>query len=74
VGRQFSDLKADIATRFGSTDKRIDDLRAEMNARLGEMNQRLNDLNQKLTTFMWVGSGWFMFLTAVLAVSGFLRR
>ena len=25
-------------------------------------------------TFMWVLSGWFTFLTAVLAVFGFLRR
>jgi hypothetical protein len=37
-------------------------------------NNRFNDMNQKLTTFMWVVSGWFMFLTAVLAVFGFLRR
>lgn len=34
----------------------------------------LNDLNQKLTTFMWIVSAWFTFLTAVLAVFGFLRR
>ena len=42
------------------------------------MNQsfgnRLNDTNQKLTTFMWIVSAWFTFLTAVLAVFGFLRR
>jgi hypothetical protein len=66
-------------------DKRFDDLRADMNQRFADMNQRfveanqsfnsrLNDLNQKLTTFMWVVSAWFTFLTAVLAVFGFLRR
>ena len=31
-------------------------------------------MNQKLSTFMWIVSGWFTFLTAVLAVFGFLRR
>lgn len=67
VGRQLSDLKADMAARFAGTDKRIDDMRADL-------NQRLNDMNQKLTTFMWIVSAWFTFLTAVLAVFGFLRR
>ncbi len=81
VGRQFADLRADMATRFAATDKRIDDLRADMNQRLtdtnqrlNDMNQRLNDMNQRLTTLMWVVSAWFTFLTAVLAVFGFLRR
>jgi hypothetical protein len=45
-----------------------------MNQRFNDMNQRLNDMNQKLTTFMWIVSAWFTFLTAVLAVFGFLRR
>ena len=54
--------------------KRIDDLRADMNQRFNDVNLRLNDMNQKLTTFMWIVSGWFTFLTAVLAVFGFLRR
>jgi len=73
----------------GELSKRIDDLRADMNQRFADMNQtfnsrlndlnqtvnnRLNDLNQKLTTFMWIVSAWFTFLTAVLAVFGFLRR
>jgi hypothetical protein len=31
------------------------------------------DLNGTLRTFMWVVSGWLTFLTAVLAVFGFLR-
>ena len=37
------------------------------------MNQRVSEVNQKLTTSMWIVSGWFTFLTAVLAVFGFLR-
>jgi hypothetical protein len=76
--RRFDDLKADMAARFTAADKRIDDLRADLIQRLNDMNQsfnaRLNDMNQKLTTFMWVVSAWFTFLTAVLAVFGFLRR
>ena len=75
---QFGDLRADLAARFFAIDKPIDDLRAELNQRLNDMNQsfgnRLNDMNQKLTTFMWIVSAWFTFLTAVLAVFGFLRR
>ena len=46
----------------------------DMSLRLTDMNQRLTDMKQKLTTFMWIVSGWFTFLTAVLAVFGFLRR
>ena len=45
-----------------------------MNQRFNDVNLRLNDMNQKLTTFMWIVSGWFTFLTAVLAVFGCLRR
>jgi len=89
-----------MVARFAASDKRIDDLRADMNLRFADLNQtfgsrldgmnqtvgsrlddlnqtvnnRLNDLNQKLTTFMWIVSAWFTFLTAVLAVFGFLRR
>ena len=33
-----------------------------------------DDMNRTLRMFMWVVSGWFTFLTAVLAVFGFLRR
>ena len=40
--------------------KRIDDPRA--------------DMTQKLTTLMWIVSAWSIFLTALLAVFGFLRR
>ena len=58
---------ADLSARISDTNKRIDDLRVDM-------NQRFNDMNQKLTTFMWIVSAWFTFLTAVLAVFGFLRR
>ena len=72
--KRFDDLRADVSarladmsTRIGDTNKRIDDLRVDM-------NQRFTDLNQTLRTFMWVVSGWFTFLTAVLAVFGFLRR
>lgn len=53
--------------------KRIDDLRSDMNQRFADMNQRLGDLNRTMRVFMWVVSGWFTFLTAVLAVFGFLR-
>jgi len=55
-----------VDDKFVGLNQRIDDFRTDM-------NQRLNDMNQKLTTSMWVVSGWFMFLTAVLAVFGFLR-
>jgi hypothetical protein len=63
VNRQFTDFRAEVAARLAAVDKRFDD-----------MNQRLTDIHQTLRTFMWVVSGWFTFLTAVLAVFGFLRR
>ncbi len=88
VARQFSDLRAEMAARFTAVDKRFDDMNqrfGDINQRFDDMNQsvtkRLDDMNQRLTdmhrtlqTFMWVVSGWFTFLTAVLAVFGFLRR
>ena len=63
ISRRLDDLRADMGARFEAVDKRFDD-----------MNQRLTDMHQTLRTFMWVVSGWFTFLTAVLAVFGFLRR
>ena len=53
--------------------KRIDDLHKRFDDLRGDMNQRFTEVNQKLTTSMWIVSGWFTFLTAVLAVFGFLR-
>jgi len=65
--KRFDDLRADMNQRFADVNKRIDELRADL-------GQRLTDLHGTLRVFMWVVSGWFMFLTAVLAVFGFLRR
>lgn len=76
---------ADVSARIADTKQRIDDLRADVNQRFTDMNlsigQRFDNLNLRLTdmhgtlrTFMWVVSGWFTFLTAVLAGFGFLRR
>jgi hypothetical protein len=65
--RRFDDLRADMNQRFA-------DLRADMNQRFDSVNLRLTEVNQSLRIFMWIVSGWFTFLTAVLAVFGFLRR
>ena len=67
VHKRFDDLRADMNQRFGEVNQRLGELRADM-------NQRFGDMNQKLSTFMWIVSAWFTFLTAVLAVFGFLRR
>jgi len=56
--------------RFEALDHRFEGI----HQRLGDLNQRLTDMHGTLRTFMWVVSGWFTFLTAVLAVFGFLRR
>ena len=82
--KRFDDLRGDVNRRFDDVDRRFDDLRGDMDRRFadlrGDMNHRFDgvdrrftDLSQKLTTFMWIVSGWFTFLTAVLAVFGFLR-
>ncbi len=74
MNQRFGELRDGMNQRFGElregTNQRLDNV----NQRLNDMNQRFNDVNQKLTTFMWIVSGWFTFLTAVLAVFGFLRR
>ena len=67
VHKRFDDLRADMPQRFGEINQRVGELRADM-------DQRFGDMNQKLSTFMWIVSAWFTFLTAVLAVFGFLRR
>ena len=82
--RRFDDLRAGMNQRFDAVDRRFDDLRGDMTQRFtelrGDMTQRFDDVNRRLTdmngtlrTFMWIVSGWFTFLTAVLAVFGFLR-
>ena len=63
MNQRFGELREDMNQRSNDT-----------NLRLNDMSLRLNDMNQKLTTFMWIVSGWFTFLTAVLSVFGFLRR
>jgi len=72
--KRFDDLRADMAYR-------LDGLRADMNQRFNDLNPRFEGINHRLTDlhgtlriFMWVVAGWFTFLTAVLAVFGFLRR
>ncbi|MFQ5899795.1 MAG: hypothetical protein ACE5JN_16325 [Candidatus Methylomirabilia bacterium] len=60
------DKFAGVDSKFTGVNQRIDDLRADM-------NQRLNEMTQRHTTFMWIVSAWFTFLTAVLGVFGFLR-
>ncbi len=76
--KRFDDLRADMNQRFGELradmDHRFTELRADMDHRFEAIDRRLNDMNQKLSTFMWIVSAWFTFLTAVLAVFGFLRR
>ncbi len=47
---------------------------ADTGHRFNDMNQRFTDMQGTLRTFMWISSAWFTFLTAVLAVFGFLRR
>ncbi len=81
IGQRFAgtdtridDLRTDMNQRFAGTDRRIDELRTDMNQRFQDLNHRLTDMHGTLRSFMWVVSGWFTFLTAVLAVFGFLRR
>ena len=64
--KRFDDLRGDMKERFDAVDRRFDDLR-------GDLKLRFTDMSQTLTTFMWIVSGWLTFLTAVLAVFGFLR-
>lgn len=67
VNQRFGELREDLKRGLG-------DLRADMNQRFGDLNHRLTDLHSTLRIFMWVVSGWFTLLTAVLAVFGFFRR
>jgi hypothetical protein len=75
--KRLDDLRGEMVGRLGdmheSSTARLDALNESFTARLGDMNLRFDDMNRKLTTFMWVVSGWFTFLTAMLAVFGFLR-
>ena len=77
VDRRFDDLRGDMNRRFddlgGDVNRRFGDLREDLNHRFDGVDRRFTDMSQKLTTFMWIVSGWFTFLTAVLAVFGFLR-
>ncbi len=78
VDKRIDDLRAEMTQRFGELredmNQRFGELRQDMNARSDGLNHRLTDLHGTLRVFMWIVSGWFTFLTAVLAVFGFLRR
>ena len=74
VNQRFGELREDVNQRFGELREDMNQRSNETNLRLNDMSLRLNDMNQKLATFMWIVSGWFTFLTAVLSVFGFLRR
>ncbi len=66
--------EGDLSKRIDDLHRRFADLRADMNQRFDSVNLRLTEVNQTLRIFMWIVSGWFTFLTAVLAVFGFLPR
>ena len=53
--------------------KRFGDLRGDTKHRFDGVDRRFTGMSQKLTTFMWIVSGWLTFLSAVLAVFGLLR-
>lgn len=65
--RRFDDLQDAMATRFA-------DLRSELSVRFTAIDQRFTAIDQRLTTLTWIMSGWFTFLTLILAIFAFLRR
>ncbi len=52
-----------IIAQLNDTNKRIDDLRADMNSRFNDMNNRFEDLNSK---FNWI----YGLLSAIIALVG----
>jgi chromosome segregation ATPase len=52
-----------ILAQFNDTNKRIDDLRADLNSRFNDMNNRFEDLNSK---FNWI----YGLLSALIALIG----
>lgn len=70
MGTRFADLRAELDVRFSAIDHRL----TGIDQRFTSMDQRFQDLGQRLTTLTWIISGWFTFLTLVLALFAFLRR
>lgn len=70
IDRRFDDLRAELDVRFSAIDQRF----TGIDQRFTSMDQRFQDLGQRLTTLTWIISGWFTFLTLVLALFAFLRR
>lgn len=52
-----------IIAQIGDTNKRIDDLRADLNNRFGDMNNRFDDLKSK---FAWL----YILLSSIIALNG----
>ena len=75
--KRFDDLRGDVDRRFGDLrgdiNRRVGEVRDETNHRFDGVDRRFTGMSQKLTTFMWIVSGWFTFLSALLALFGFLR-
>ena len=60
--KRFEELRADMNARFEQMDKRFEEFRADVNARFEQVDRRFD----QLYTFLWIITGIFATLTAVV--------
>ncbi len=73
VNRRFEELRADMNARFEQVDKRFEELRADMNKRFEQVDRRFKEMRsdtnarfEQLYTFLWIITGIFSALVAVV--------
>ncbi len=66
VDKRISELREDMNKRFGQVDRRFEEMRADVNKRFEEMRSATNARFDQLYTFLWIITGIFATLTAVV--------
>jgi len=63
---EFDQFQKRVDDNFSAVNKRIDDLR-------NDLDHLRDDMNQRFKTLTWVITGWFSFLALLIVVFKFLR-
>jgi len=70
-GKEIAERLTRLEEGQKALNKRIDDLRAEMNTRFDDVNRRFDDMNKRIDILMWIMG---LFVTISLVILGAVVR
>ena len=70
MNRRFEEWREDVNRRFEDVNRRIEELREDMNSRFEQQDKRF----EQLITFLWIITGIFTTLTAVVIAFAYWDR